>query len=1149
MTPEFRRQAEALFQIAVDLAPNERSGFLDERCGSDRSLRLEVERLLAPEASELDGFLRTPLYPDARQIAEDCARLPDRIGHYTIVRKVGEGGMGVVYEAKQDSPHRTVALKVIRSTLPSTAVARRFAQEAEILGRLDHPGIAHIYEAGMTALDDDSPDATRYPFFAMEFIRGRTLLSHADEEAYDIRARMELVAAVCDAVHHAHQNGIVHRDLKPANIIVNQSGHPKVLDFGVARVTDEEAQTRTLQTGAGQLFGTLPYMSPEHVTGDPTTVDARSDVYALGVILFELLAGRLPYDLRDRSIPEAARVIGEEEPTRLSSVNLIFRGDIETIVGKAMEKDPSRRYQTAAALASDLRRYLRDEPIVARPASAFYQFRKFAKRNRALVGGVAATMIVLVAGALAATMLAVRESDARRIAEDRTTYAERLAYRTSIAAAAAALREHDCAGAAQHLRKSPKTLRGWEWRHLMSRLDDSLAVIDTGGIEVGSMAFNETDRTWRALVRVSDGRPAPAQPGASHLEVQVFDALGAKLRSRRSLPALISVMLDKSGSRLACTGIDKMLYIENAVTGQDRIEVGPIPACQGSLRSVPVALLRNGDFVMRMADGTLSRFDPSTGHVLDISGGEGRYGQAFAISRDETKCAYMVGGLGRTEIHVRDVESGALLHTFRGHSESVLSLAFSPDGRSLASGSADRTVRVWKLDDIDEPVSTTIDGHTDRVGAVAFSPDGRVLASASQDRTIRLWNAATFEPLAVYVGHDAEIVGLAFSHDGGILASSDANATIRLWDASGLGDPRVLRGHSLYVYPVALSPDGNRIASGSWDGTVRLWDAASGARIIAIPNPQRERTVVTWLAFSPDGSTIVATENSVQIPREYWLREIRTDTGNCRIAARGSDPWTQLAFEPHGRFIAATGAARGSLSILSARDLTEVRRLQGSEACAYSPSGSVLATADGTDVLVYDTSTFKLLARLDGNEQTIHAVAFDTDGSRLASAGFDHTVRVWDTGTWRALATLEGHTDRVYCVAFSPDGSRLASGSNDQTIRLWNTATWQEVAQLRGHRDHVFSLAFSDDGSQLFSGSGDYTVRVWDTQPLRDRIEARRRRAEAVRALDPTVESLFRELGSIDDVVSHLQQDPSLDSYQREISLQLALAHMHEGRR
>jgi len=363
-----------------------------------------------------------------------AAPLPSRIGRYAILRVLGEGGMGTVYAAEQENPKRAVALKVIRTNSLSPELLRRFTHESQVLGRLQHPGIAQIYEAGI-AKNELGHDV---PFFAMEFIQGLPLTDYAAKNHLGTRDRLELLAKISDAVDHAHQKGVIHRDLKPGNILVDDSGQPKILDFGIARATDSDIQQTTLHTDVGQLVGTIPYMSPEQVSGDPNDLDTRSDVYALGVVAYELLAGRLPHDFQKKMIHEAVRIIREDEPSRLSSVDRTLRGDVETIVGKALEKDKERRYPSAGSFASDIRRYLKHEPIAARPASTWYQLRKFSRRNTGLVAGVGAALVLLVAGVvgtgialrralkaetgltrqLAETEAARKESDAARAESD-----------------------------------------------------------------------------------------------------------------------------------------------------------------------------------------------------------------------------------------------------------------------------------------------------------------------------------------------------------------------------------------------------------------------------------------------------------------------------------------------------------------------------------------------------------------------------------------------------------------------------------------------------------------------------------------------------------------------------------------------------------
>ena len=362
----------------------------------------------APEDAE--GGQQTLTMGGASPAAKaDSHQLPAAIGRYRILRLLGEGGMGAVYEAEQEQPRRTVALKVIKTTWASSELLRRFEQESQALGRLHHPGIAQVYEAGTA----DSGFGVQ-PFFAMELIHGKPLCEYAEANHLDVRKRLALMIQVCDAVQHAHQRGIIHRDLKPGNILVDENGQPKILDFGLARVTDSDAQA-TRQTDMGQLLGTLAYMSPEQVLADPLAVDTRSDVYALGVIFYELLARKLPYTLT-RHLHEAVQTIRQQDPAALSSVSRTYRGDIETIVTKALEKDKERRYASAADLASDIRRHLDNQPISAIPPSTAYQLQKFVRRHKALVAGIAAVFVALLAGVTASTWEAARARSAEKSA-------------------------------------------------------------------------------------------------------------------------------------------------------------------------------------------------------------------------------------------------------------------------------------------------------------------------------------------------------------------------------------------------------------------------------------------------------------------------------------------------------------------------------------------------------------------------------------------------------------------------------------------------------------------------------------------------------------------------------------------------------------
>ncbi len=377
-------RVRAIFLAARDLDHVARMDVLLRECEADAALRAEVESLLFYHDSAR-GHATTPVVGHAAQLIFEAAEsvdqpLPRSFGEFELLEVIGRGGMGTVYRARQRTPDRTVALKMIRPGMLSRTMLGRFRYEADILARLHHPGVAQIFEAGTVQSGD-----VEQPYVALELVSGQPVDRYATDHRLDVRGKVNILIMVCDAVHHAHQKGVIHRDLKPANILVSAGGQPKVLDFGVARLTDADVRETTLRTDVGQLIGTLPYMSPEQVSGDTRCLDIRSDVYALGVLIFELLTGRLPYDLHEKALADAAITIRNTEPLRLSAIMPALRGDLDTIMAKTLEKDPARRYQSAAALAEDLRRYLAHQPIIARPASVTYQIRLFARRHRALV--------------------------------------------------------------------------------------------------------------------------------------------------------------------------------------------------------------------------------------------------------------------------------------------------------------------------------------------------------------------------------------------------------------------------------------------------------------------------------------------------------------------------------------------------------------------------------------------------------------------------------------------------------------------------------------------------------------------------------------------------------------------------------------------
>ena len=831
MNPEDFHLAREVFADICDVAEAQQRAAIDERCAGRPEARRLVHAMLREDAAD-DFTLASatpPIDPKAVSAAVESAKLPASIGRYRIIRVCGHGGMGTVYEAEQDSPRRRVALKMIRSVSASREVLLRFRQEAEMLGRLQHPGIGQIFEAGSADLGDG-----QRPYFAMEFIEGQPLTTYANERGFPLRDRLELMARVCDAVHYAHQRGIIHRDLKPDNILVSNDatpdgsgtaiGQPKILDFGIARVTDSDVRN-TMQTNVGQLIGTLQYMSPEQAAGDPAALDTRSDIYALGVLLYELLAGRLPYDLHEQSVPQSLRIIQENTPSTLSLHNSAYRGDVDTIVGKSLEKEPDRRYQSASELAEDIRRYMRDEPIAARPPSAFYQLRKFARRNRALVGGVVATIAALAVGVVVATVLAVHadrlaHESARSAAEARAQ-----AYRASIIAAQG-LMENDPFAALDQLEHAPPEHRNWEWRHLMHRLTSHLRDLEPGGPIAGRPALVEDGSV---LAMRADG--VVVRWEAEHPDARtVVATLGADVRS---------VAFSPGADRVAVVTADGAIRAHDLATNQP-IEVPPFPG-EGE-----IALAWREDGAQLVAGrrdriGTWRANEEWTVQANDPAfSGAYQLKELFAVPGADRAVGLMIASDGSPiRVVLIEISTGRFLASHL-HNENVLAMALSLDGKQIAVGYEFRSVRILDAETLTETARPG--AHAGPVIGVSFSPDGKRLCSVGTDGTVRFWDLVgagrqrviqvDFPIHAMYSGDGAQLLCVAGSKDRRVQVTRSIpdvppGATIRRWNLDSSGCT-VLRGPEGYVYDLAYSPDGAQLVSQTYGGVIRLWDPHTG---------------------------------------------------------------------------------------------------------------------------------------------------------------------------------------------------------------------------------------------------------------------------------------------------------------------------------
>lgn len=546
-----KRQARVfeIFERVCDLPADERRAAIDRECAGDALLRASVESLLRHDDASDALFDEPASLIDHLQMQEILAAAahPERIGRYRIIRAIGSGGMGLVYEAEQDAPKRRVALKVMHGMgVGAAKLVERFAREGQIQARLTHPFIAQVYETGVATVEGGT-GARPVPFMAMELVEGEVLTSFVRDRGLSIRERVAIMLDVCDAVGFAHQRGVIHRDLKPANILVcatDMGPRPKVLDFGVAKLSSSDSSLASMHTNSGQILGTLAYMSPEQAGGRSEDVDTRSDIYALGLILFEMLSGTPPLDVRNLSLSEAARRIADDVPTKLGTAFPAARGDLETVVHKAIEKERTRRYDSVPEFAADLRRFLNDEPIVARPPSTTYLLGKFARRNRVLVGAALAVFVILVSAVIVMSFATIAATRARDQAERKVAVAEGVSQ--------ALLQALTTATPKGSLGREPLVIEAVD--RIEKFVDDPNAPGGTSNLEVQAVVYNivgiihrergDLDRAEAVFTKALDIRRRVLDPGDPNLADSINNM--GLLRRRQGRPAEAAALYEQA---------------------------------------------------------------------------------------------------------------------------------------------------------------------------------------------------------------------------------------------------------------------------------------------------------------------------------------------------------------------------------------------------------------------------------------------------------------------------------------------------------------------------------------------------------------------------------------------------------------------------
>ncbi|MCO6042444.1 protein kinase [Aeoliella sp. ICT_H6.2] len=1154
-------RAQEIFLAAREkCTPGDVAACLDSACREDSALRQRVERLLDADAKAGDFLGGGSTNSGTVDLPAVTETVGDTIGPYKLLQQIGEGGMGIVYMAEQAEPiERRVALKIIKPGMDSRQVIARFEAERQALAMMDHPNIARALEAGMTD--------TGRPYFVMELVKGVPITEYCDNHQLSPQERLKLFVPVCQAVQHAHQKGIIHRDIKPSNVLVAHYDDvpvPKVIDFGVAKAIDQRLTEKTMFTEFGQVLGTFEYMSPEQARFNQWDVDTRTDIYSLGVLLYELLSGETPFDrqrLRSAAIDELMRIIREEDPpqpsTRLSKslslptiaskrktepkeLGCLLRGELDWIVMKALEKDRTRRYETANGLRMDIQRHLDGDPVIAAPPSTSYRLKKMVKRHRLSFGIAALIASFLVLGFLGAAFAAIRNDhltqlalEAEKRADRAKQDAQRSQYNSDIPRANQLLQEDKPSQARMKLTAAPAKYRNWEW----ARLAD-LAWRRHNAPQKITAAPSSTTEFWalRPAVVATEFLPWDLPGGLyggffadnasvyfyyAREEIKRFSVAYGEEQARYTgrSETSITVALSPTGSKLASFPFSNAAIVydvdsEDVVgRGRDDLELSPPWTCSWSPNEMYL--------VTGHMDGTLRVWDarsPTVDLLHKCKGHESNTVDIyFPPSGDSVWSASNDGTIQKWSL-----PEGERLATYRAPGEGKVAYQkISPSGKLAATLTADGHHYLWEIDSQEVTHQLPGDGEPfkgPQFPQCRFSKDESCLAVMTGDKGLNVYDVASGRLINEFDGHGVWLNSLDFSDDGTMLLTTSEDGRAKIWSCVPEQKADEFQAHDDVVYQMDIDASSSRILTGSYDTTASVWSLSDHRRLIEFTQHEAEIVAVD---LHPDD------RRAATLDAEGVLHVWDTVTGVSSISIDPeSDDFASLIsgaggglrsnvlnfpsvlssgiFTPDGSRLVAF--QRDAMRVFDVSTGKELLSLKGADACGwpvYSHDSKLVAILEmnAKSLGVWNIQTGKLESRLTHGKPLV-MIDFSPVDHRIVTSAMGSEIIVWDADSGTKLHEMIDPAGNATSCSFSGDGRYILVGYADSKVRIWNTESGELLTTLAGHSQRIRGVSISPDGTRILTWAMDNKAMIWDlTSPQANQLLVLRdRKAKLIQA-------------------------------------------------